>query len=79
MSRKTKYYMHTINGKPAIFDGDQVCYGHQGMNIAKLPTSLKELRDEQAASIAWRRRQGFSDCVGSYGYLRLAEWEAVDA
>ncbi len=60
-------YMHTLNGKPAAFDGRQVCYLWEG---APLVASLRELRRQQTASAAWRSKRGHAPYT-DYGYRRL--------
>lgn len=63
---KTKY-MHTIDGKPASFEGDQVCFSHKQI---KLVDSLYLIRKQQKQSTEWRKSQGFSD-VGGLGYVTI--------
>lgn len=61
-------WMHTLNGKPAAFDGQQVCYWWRNAPLAK---SLKQIKREQVASTEWRRERGLSDAPGdsSYGHI----------
>ena len=62
-------YMHTLNGKPATFDGYQVCYATFYGKPNKLVNSLRQIRREQQISIRNRLRDGFdNDFV--YGHLR---------
>ena len=69
---KTKYYIHTIDGKPATFDGWQICfashYGHP--NIVR--TSLKQIREDQIATAENRKASGLEDDPTRYGYVRYA-------
>jgi hypothetical protein len=60
-----KYYMHTINGKPGAFDGTQICYGWHRM---PLTSSLKQIKEEQKKSRAYRMKKNF-DIFPDYGYL----------
>ncbi len=69
------YYMHTIDGKPASYvKGEQICYarsGGRGRPWATLATSIEQIKSEQKASIAWRRKR-FNDGEKSrndYGYV----------
>lgn len=64
---KQSIYIHTLNGKPASYNGQQVCYAFRGGKVAH---SLAQIRREQAASQAYRDRRGFSD-YGKLGYARF--------
>ena len=73
-------YMHTINGHPAGYDGDQVCYHWQGQSIAEWPRSLAALRREQKKCMEWRTSQGMDAEAHEYGYRRYtvpAAWLEV--
>lgn len=60
MKSKVKY-MHTLDGKPAAYEpGKQVHFAHWRRPVV-LADSLEQIKREQRASIAWRRRQGFRD------------------
>lgn len=74
MKRKPKtYYMHTIDGRPAFFAGDQVCFMNFYGKPSKLALSLKQIRKEQAKSREYRQSIGFSDDHDRYrlGYRRV--------
>ena len=70
--RKTKYYMHTLDGKPACYDGDQICFMTHGTPLSRFPTSLAQVRQEQKSSDEWRQKQGY-DLYYRAGYLRISE------
>lgn len=61
------YYMHTLDGKPACFDGWQVCFGMNGRRVA---SSLKQIRREQHESTANRTAAGLQD-HDTMGYVRF--------
>lgn len=63
-------YMHTIDGKPAFFHGGQICFVRQGVAMSELlvPT-LRQIRREQQAAIAYRREKGWR--VFGYDYIRV--------
>ncbi len=61
-------YIHTLNGLAAAFDGRQVCYA---WNRAPVAYSLKQIRQEQAASRKWRLSRGLMDDDDRYGYRLL--------
>ena len=69
---KQSFYMHTINGCPGMFDGDQICYT-QGLNQSpnELALSLRQIRNEQQESKRYRSRSRFSD-TSEYGYVRVS-------
>lgn len=64
------YYMHTLDRKPASYDGHQVHFMSMGIR-AKLCRSLREIRKQQRASTLWRADQGWTD-VGQYGYCLVS-------
>lgn len=69
------YYMHTLNGSPAAFAVDQICYAVSYGRPNKLCRNLAEIRKERRRSIRWRTEQGIVDPPGSedkYGYVRVA-------
>lgn len=67
-----KYYMHTLDGKPAFYEaGCQICFAQQsqlakGFNILKA-TTLAQIRKEQRASKRFRKSYGWD--VSTYGYV----------
>lgn len=63
------YYLHTLNGLPAAFDGRQVHYMTHGDRLA---ASLDQIRAEQRASAEWRAKKGYDmNCKYDYRRLRL--------
>lgn len=54
-------YIHTLNGRPAGFDGERVCYAWRKMPVA---TSLKQIREEQRISAEW-----YGEPTDVYGYI----------
>lgn len=63
-------YIHTLDGKPATFDGQQICFAHGGGMGNKPCYSLDEIREQQDKSHAWRKKQGFSDIKFTLSYKR---------
>jgi hypothetical protein len=66
-----RMYMHMINGQPAFFDGEMVCYmnhAQHGHHRQAIVPSLKQLRAEQKASLAYRKRNNYADHVNEYSY-----------
>lgn len=52
-------YMHTLDGKPAQFDGWQICYA---MHVIKrFANDLDQIREEQLASRRWRAKKGYDN------------------
>ena len=63
-------YIHTIDGKPAMFDGDQICFARHYGPGNKPCYSLKEIRRQQEATFKYREERGYTYKVGEYGYIR---------
>jgi len=67
-------YMHTLNGHPATYHGEeQVCYGggRGKYQLIHLADSLAQIKIEQKMSMAWRKKMKFVDCKVNYSYVRL--------
>ena len=62
-------YIHTINGRPARYDGDQICYALVTIPINTCE-SLKQIRREEKATVQWRASKGF-DNTAQYGHMRV--------
>lgn len=73
MTAKPKVrYMHTIDERPGEFDGRQVVFATLGRPL-KLARSLFQVRKEQKASLAFRRRRCFTKTFEmGYRLVRLA-------
>lgn len=63
-------YMHTIDGHPAEFLGDQITYAIKRRPIL-LVNSLSDIMRECRQTSAWRKRKGFYNDAGNYGHLRV--------
>lgn len=64
------YYMHTIDGKPAFWSGDQICYASFFGRPDRLEPSLKNIRKNERRSRKYRNDLGLSD-NSRYGYFRF--------
>jgi len=62
------YYMHTLNGKAAHFDGNQI---YRTINGHAVAASLKQIRREQNRDQEYRARMGFTFDRGALGYVRF--------
>jgi hypothetical protein len=62
-------YLHTLDGKPATFDGFQICFASRYGKPNLMAESLDQIRREQKISIKNRQERGYSDDF-KYGYLR---------
>ncbi len=69
--KKTVYYMHTLDGKPASFEKYQICFAACYGRPNKLCGSLAQIRKEQRKSVKWRKKQGYED-TWKQGYFRFA-------
>ena len=68
-------YMHTIDGKPAYFDGEQLLFCGKGTPLSVLfVDSLKEIRANQQSSEIYRKHvlHDYSGYHG-YGYIRFKD------
>jgi hypothetical protein len=62
-------YLHTLDGKPATFDGFQICFASRFGKPNKLADSLKQIKKERAISIKNREERGYPINF-KYGHLR---------
>ena len=71
MKAKTKKYkyMHTLDGKPARFNGDQVCYAEKTWP-ANLVSKLETIREHQSKSAKWRASKNYPTFF-MYDYIRV--------
>lgn len=63
-----KYYMHTISGKPAIFQDQIVFAGSHGIKLSEMATSLQQIRREQKLSTKYREERGWDDTPNPWEY-----------
>lgn len=70
MSKKSMY-VHLLDNQPAFFDDGQICFATHGIEFERLlvPT-LRQIRREQQATIAYRNTLGWKDGF-KYSYLRV--------
>lgn len=64
-----KVYMHTLDGTPAFFDGNQICFLPRARTQDVLRDSLDQIRAEQRKTIAWREKHGFWGGGARYGHV----------
>ncbi len=66
----TTRYMHTLDHQPAYMDDDgtQIVFAG-GRNKARLCNSLRQIRQEQKASDAWRKTHGLPVGDVRAGYI----------
>lgn len=62
-------YMHTINGRPGSYDGEQIRYATRSSPV-KLHETLRQIRRQEAMTKKWRTSKGF-DNTAQYGYQRV--------
>lgn len=63
-------YIHTINGLPATFNGDQICYASFYGPGNRPAYSLKEIRQQQKATFKYREKKNFDCNMHDYDYVR---------
>lgn len=70
-----RFYMHTIDGKPASFCPEgHIVYSYSGRwqrRGIRLATSVAQIHREQKASDAWRLKKGFLSSADRYGFVRV--------
>lgn len=65
-------YIHTISGKPAAFDGNQLAYIHNsGQTWANPCYSYREMISQRNKDIKFREKYDLCDMSMSYGYFRM--------
>ncbi len=64
-------YIHILEGRPAFFNGQQLCFVTEGGGGKGAPVaySLRQIRDEHRKSADYRRRKGY-DTDLEVGYRR---------
>lgn len=68
MSKPTNVYMHTMDFRPAYFNGEQLVHAYRGMPLDDLlVNSLKEIRQQQKKATEFRRSHGWD--ADGYGYM----------
>ncbi len=60
------YFMHLLDGEPAYFTGEQLCYlptnsKHNWQKKGVLVETVDEIHRQQAASLEYREKNGFSN------------------
>lgn len=72
MSKKSKkYYLHTIDGCPAFFDGEMIVFASGRGFVCPLVDSLVTIRKQQKLSKEYRAALGFYDT--DYGHVIVKE------
>jgi hypothetical protein len=56
--KTTIYYMHTLDNRPAYYDGQQIVFAMKSRPL-RLCSSLRDVRMQQRLSDRWRLSQGF--------------------
>jgi hypothetical protein len=65
------FYIHTIKGSAAYYEGHQICYSVFNGKPMPTCTSLKQIRKEQKASMEWRKKQGYESInIKDYSHRR---------
>ena len=67
-----KGYIHTIEGKPATFDGYQICYATYYGKPNVIRESLAEIKRDRETTKRNRARDGFPVEMKKYRHFRFA-------
>lgn len=65
-------YIHTIDGRPATFDGYQICFATFYGKPNSLCDSLAQIKRERDITKKNRERDGYEFNAGEYGHLRYS-------
>lgn len=67
------YYMHTMDGQPAYFDGRSIWFwGNHRQKTCRLCDSLAELRQQQEKAKYWWQNEMRTPFLRSLDYIRVA-------
>jgi len=65
-------YLHTLDGKPAYFDGWQIVFATKFGKAAPMAESLQQIRKEQTLTVRNRERKfGVEKMSFKYEYTRI--------
>lgn len=66
-----RLYLHTINGRPAGFGNEQICYASNNRSKwkAKPIKDLATIRKQQKQTFEFRKEQGYSFDESEYSYV----------
>lgn len=65
-------YIHLLDGKPAFFDGEQLCFADNRRHLNELLVdSLRTIRKHWYLSNEFRRSLGYLSERTRYSYLRV--------
>ena len=70
-----KGYIHTIEGKPATFDGFQICFATYYGTPNIIRETLAEIKRDRETTQRNREREGFPVEMKKYGHFRFANAE----
>jgi hypothetical protein len=68
--RKNVVYVHTMDGAPATFDGECICFAPPSYALSSCAT-LGELKKERRKSIRSRKKDGIHRDITVHGHLRV--------
>lgn len=64
-----RYYMHTLGGAPAFYDGEQICFARRTIVLCR---SMKQVLSERKKSSKWRKSQGWGQfCDYGVSYVEV--------
>jgi hypothetical protein len=65
------YYLHTLDGKPAGYNGEQIVFAMAFGRPVPLCLSRREIKMQQRLSEQWRAKKGYGPEPYIYGYKRV--------
>jgi hypothetical protein len=65
------YYLHTLDGLPAGYNGYQITFATVYGGAVRLCKSLKEIQEQRRESEKWRTKRGFPPAPRMYDYRRV--------
>lgn len=79
--KKKVWYMHTVDGRPGYFDGEQIVFANDrgtwrdDYNFCVIVASVKQIDEERAKSEAFRLKHKWD--VPRYGYVILSDTPGI--
>jgi hypothetical protein len=69
-------YMHTIDGKPAYFAGDQIVFAPYRGKPAQLAPSRDAIKEQQRMTKAFRKKHGFDFNETRFSFIKVQTADA---
>ena len=71
MGNTINKYMHLLNGRPAFYDGQQVCFTGSQIKFSELADSSGQIHKEYRLSENWRIDNKLTPYEWEHSFLRI--------